>query len=134
MDDETHALLSYCTVGKFNSGSIFYQGNLATDINIINHSKVYLFILLILRKTSQKRYSYMDFHIGVNKNWNHLSCTSFEALVYWKYRPYSMHVSIISPEHNGELKLQLFLRMADLLICVGMTNMMNEIYFTVWPF
>ena len=45
-----------------------------------------------------------------------------------------MHVSIISPEHNGELKLQLFLRMADLLICVGMTNMMNEIYFTVWPF
>ena len=26
-----------------------------------------------------------------------------------------MHVSIISPEHNGELKLQLFLRMVDLL-------------------
>ena len=47
-----------------------------------------------------------------------------------------MHVSIISPEQNGELKLQLFLRMVDLLkyICVGMTNMMNEIYFTVWPF
>ena len=67
MDDETHALLSYCTVGKFNSGSIFYQGNLATDINIINHSKVYLFILLILRKTSQKRYSYMDIHISVKR-------------------------------------------------------------------
>ena len=75
----------------------------------------------------------MDLNIN-NNELNYLFCISFESLVYSKYRLYSMHVSIISPEHNGELKLQLFLRMADLLICVGMTNMMNEIYFTVWPF